>query len=390
MSRVQQVQQALHAQCGLRARIVWLESVGELLSGTNISAAAAGSGRNVSIDEWCTRAYEMALCADLKSISEGVLDAGVNASTKRFLKDKYLVQIESSRNVAVPVYKYEEIMIGDQKNDGGRGRSNERKHTPKRMLKLHLTDGKHQVIGMEYQVIPNLPNEPKPGTKLLISDVRVREGILMLHGGNTQVLDTLGILDDNSETELGATSSHFNNNGAASGPQRRHAASSTAAAAAAAAAAAPQTAPTHTQAHRRTSEMKQPVRKSPTRKRAKKEVVKHESRQPTHSGQSGVVDLTNDNTSGIDDLAHLPESILFDDDLAIDLELGNDVLDVDDMLMDDTDAFSSTARTLSGFSSSATTPQKRSHISSARSLLARTTSSTGTNAVALQRKRSRR
>ena len=49
-----------------------------------------------------------------------------------------------------------------------------------RMLKLHLTDGRQSVSAIEYRRVPNLADEPARGTKLLVSNVAVRRGLLLL------------------------------------------------------------------------------------------------------------------------------------------------------------------------------------------------------------------
>ncbi|KAK9829505.1 hypothetical protein WJX72_006249 [[Myrmecia] bisecta] len=57
-----------------------------------------------------------------------------------------------------------------------------------RCLKLHLTDGKQQVVGLEYFHIPALPTLCPAGLKVAVTDAEVRNGMLLLRPENTVFL----------------------------------------------------------------------------------------------------------------------------------------------------------------------------------------------------------
>ena len=59
---------------------------------------------------------------------------------------------------------------------------------PSRMLFITLTDGTNVVNGMEYKPCPQLSVNILPGTKILVSNVVARIGVLLLQPGNFKVL----------------------------------------------------------------------------------------------------------------------------------------------------------------------------------------------------------
>ena len=59
---------------------------------------------------------------------------------------------------------------------------------PLRMLFITLTDGTNVVNGMEYKPCPQLSVNMLPGTKILVSNVVARIGVLLLQPGNFKVL----------------------------------------------------------------------------------------------------------------------------------------------------------------------------------------------------------
>ncbi|KAM9137933.1 recQ-mediated genome instability protein 1 isoform 2-T2 [Pangshura tecta] len=76
---------------------------------------------------------------------------------------------------------------------------------PTRMLMLQLTDGIHQIQGMEYQPVPVLHSNLPPGTKITIQgNIAYRLGVLLLKSENVKLLggEVDALLEENAQERV--------------------------------------------------------------------------------------------------------------------------------------------------------------------------------------------
>ncbi|XP_041354054.1 recQ-mediated genome instability protein 1-like [Gigantopelta aegis] len=163
----------------------WIEACLEWIQEQN-------QGLPLRTDKLNTMVYEQWLMTDLRELSTSCLPLDVATATKLQLSGNYALQVNSCVDVGIPYY-------GQLQKERGTENANSMvsgEHTtqpawqpkPSRMLMLKLTDGMLDVLGMEYQHIPQLKNVV-PGTKILLQGrVLCRRGVLMLKSDNVQVL----------------------------------------------------------------------------------------------------------------------------------------------------------------------------------------------------------
>ncbi|KAK9845921.1 hypothetical protein WJX81_006044 [Elliptochloris bilobata] len=110
------------------------------------------------------------LVSDLNAAGSGCLPADIQSWHDRLLAGRYTLQADEMCNVAAEAkQRYEK----------------QHKH---RMLKLSLTDGKSRVFGYEHRSIPALLESLPAGTKVALTDAKVRRGVLLLRPENVVVL----------------------------------------------------------------------------------------------------------------------------------------------------------------------------------------------------------
>ena len=115
------------------------------------------------------RLYELFLASDLCESGESQLPHQTAKLRRMRLKGGHLLQVNELLNVGSTAEH--------------RGKDN-----ASRCLKLHLTDGKQSLVGVEVKMIKDLSVQSAPGVKLFVRDVKVRHGMLMLYPENTAVL----------------------------------------------------------------------------------------------------------------------------------------------------------------------------------------------------------
>nr|KYP45136.1 RecQ-mediated genome instability protein 1 [Cajanus cajan] len=108
--------------------------------------------------------FEHFLFADMNSCGAGVLPPDVDSMHLRLLPGPYVLQVDEVINICCPL----------------RGRYEAAPAGLKRCLKLSMTDGVQRVFGMEYRPIKALEVCASSGSKVVISNVHVRRGLLML------------------------------------------------------------------------------------------------------------------------------------------------------------------------------------------------------------------
>ncbi|MBN3297861.1 RMI1 protein, partial [Amia calva] len=138
--------------------------------------------------------FEQWLLTDLRDLEQPVLPEGTSEAAKAGINGFYCLQIDSLVDVSQPAYSQIHKL---------RGRDFTNEHVtevtqvsqrpweakPTRMLMLQLTDGVQHVQGMEYQPIPALHVNIRPGTKILVQgEIVCRLGVLLLKPGNVKVI----------------------------------------------------------------------------------------------------------------------------------------------------------------------------------------------------------
>ncbi|KAF5839010.1 hypothetical protein DUNSADRAFT_1787 [Dunaliella salina] len=113
------------------------------------------------------------LLADFRECGAAHLPLGMNAWHNQMLQGKHVVQLDEVVDMGAPA------------------RERYMPKTGPRCLKLHLTDGHQQVIGIEFRTIPALSWDCPAGTKVVLENVNVKRGVLMLQPENLAALGGL-------------------------------------------------------------------------------------------------------------------------------------------------------------------------------------------------------
>ncbi|CAM9229548.1 unnamed protein product, partial [Phaeothamnion confervicola] len=161
------------AERGIKLRRDWIEAcLAEL-------AQEAAGGNGQPSGSWEQRVYAMFLLCDLREASEGCLPPNVAGMVKQRIDGPLMLQVDEYKNVAA---------AAEQRDADSAGR----------VLKLCLSDGRRQAAAMEYRCVSGFVLEKMArGTKLLVSAVEVRRGMLLLTDANTAVLGgTTALLAD--------------------------------------------------------------------------------------------------------------------------------------------------------------------------------------------------
>ncbi|KAG8595898.1 hypothetical protein GDO81_001666 [Engystomops pustulosus] len=151
-------------------------------------------GSSMSQAEINKQVFEQWLLTDLRDLEHQVLPAGVLNSQKFELSGLYAIQIDSLVDVSLPAYSQLQKLRGrENANDQVTATTQATQHSweskPSRMLMLQLTDGIHNIQGMEYQTVPVLHAGLPPGTKILLQGtIMCRLGVLLLKPDNVKVL----------------------------------------------------------------------------------------------------------------------------------------------------------------------------------------------------------
>ncbi|XP_054253650.1 recQ-mediated genome instability protein 1 isoform X2 [Indicator indicator] len=115
-------------------------------------------------------------------------------SPKGALSGFYSIQIDSLVDVSQPAYYQLQKLrgkntINEEVTSSTQTFQKPWETKPTRMLMLQLTDGIHQVQGMEYQPVPILHCNLPPGTKITIQgNIAYRLGVLLLKSENVKLL----------------------------------------------------------------------------------------------------------------------------------------------------------------------------------------------------------
>mmetsp|Transcript_1787 Transcript_1787/g.7797 ORF Transcript_1787/g.7797 Transcript_1787/m.7797 type:complete len:587 (-) Transcript_1787:73-1833(-) len=151
--------------CGIEAREDWEQAA---LDALRIEWGDAGF-RNKS-EQMVQRAlYSHFLRSDLCESLDSNLPRRLLEGGCAKLRGSFVLQVNELLNV-------------------GETAEHRRRDSAQRCLKLHMTDGKVSVFGLEVRYLQDLSVHSRPGVKILVRNPSHRHGVLLLHPGNTVVL----------------------------------------------------------------------------------------------------------------------------------------------------------------------------------------------------------
>ncbi|NXC41501.1 RMI1 protein, partial [Penelope pileata] len=171
----------------VKVPLTWLEACIDWIQEEN------GSG-NLSQAQINRQVYEQWLLTDLRDLEYPVLPDCILDAPKGELSGFYSLQIESLVDVSQPAYSQLQKIRGKSTANEEVTASTQTfqkpwEAKPTRMLMLQLTDGIHQIQGMEYQPVPVLHSNLPPGTKITVhGNVAYRLGVLLLKPENVKLL----------------------------------------------------------------------------------------------------------------------------------------------------------------------------------------------------------
>uniref|UniRef100_A0A452IVW0 RecQ-mediated genome instability protein 1 n=1 Tax=Gopherus agassizii TaxID=38772 RepID=A0A452IVW0_9SAUR len=170
----------------VKVPLTWLEAC--------INWIQQENGCNLTQAQINKQVFEQWLLTDLRDLDYPVLPSCILDGPKGELNGFYSIQIDSLVDVSQPAYSQLQKIRGKNTvneevtaNTQAPQKSWEAK--PTRMFMLQLTDGIHQIQGMEYQPIPVLHSNLPPGTKITIQgNIAYRLGVLLLKSENVKLL----------------------------------------------------------------------------------------------------------------------------------------------------------------------------------------------------------
>ncbi|NXY87946.1 RMI1 protein, partial [Alcedo cyanopectus] len=171
----------------VKVPLIWLEACISWIQEEN-------SGSHLSQAQINRQVFEQWLLTDLRDLEYPILPDCLLNAPKGELSGFYSIQVDSLVDVSQPAYS-------QLQNQRGKNTVNEEvtactqafqkpwEAKPTRMLMLQLTDGIHQIQGMEYQPVPVLHSNLPPGTKITVQgNIAYRLGVLLLKAENVKLL----------------------------------------------------------------------------------------------------------------------------------------------------------------------------------------------------------
>ncbi|XP_069746761.1 tudor domain-containing protein 3 isoform X2 [Narcine bancroftii] len=112
----------------------------------------------------------IAVNTDLRAIGKKILPNEINGGRMERLEGPYVLQVQKIRNISAP-------------------KDHEESQVAPRMLRVQLTDGHVNCIGLEFSHLSQISLNTPPGTKIrLLGTIKIRNGFLLLHDTNILVL----------------------------------------------------------------------------------------------------------------------------------------------------------------------------------------------------------
>ncbi|NWV77758.1 RMI1 protein, partial [Dasyornis broadbenti] len=171
----------------IKVPLTWLEACINWIQEEN-------SGSNLSQAQINKQVFEQWLLTDLRDLEYPILPNCILDTPKGELSGFYSIQIDSLVDVSQPAYSQLQKLRGKSTVNEEVTASTQTfqkpwEAKPTRMLMLQLTDGIHQVQGMEYQPVPVLCSNLPPGTKITVQgNIAYRLGVLLLKPENVKLL----------------------------------------------------------------------------------------------------------------------------------------------------------------------------------------------------------
>ncbi|NWX50565.1 RMI1 protein, partial [Steatornis caripensis] len=170
----------------VKVPLTWLEAC--------ISWIQEENGGNLSQAQINRQVFEQWLLTDLRDLEYPILPECILDAPKGQLLGFYSIQIDSLVDVSQPAYSQLQKLRGKNTMNEEVTASTQAfqkpwEAKPTRMLMLQLTDGIHQIQGMEYQPVPVLRSNLPPGTKITVQgNIAYRLGVLLLKPENVKLL----------------------------------------------------------------------------------------------------------------------------------------------------------------------------------------------------------
>ncbi|KAM9367875.1 recQ-mediated genome instability protein 1 [Phaethornis superciliosus] len=171
----------------VKVPLTWLEACISWIQEEN-------SGNNLSQAQINRQVFEQWLLTDLRDLEYPILPDCILDAPKGELLGFYSIQIDSLVDVSQPAYSQLQKLRGkstvnEEVTASTQAFQKPWEAKPTRMLMLQLTDGIHQIQGMEYQPVPILHSNLPPGTKITVQgNISYRLGVLLLKPENVKLL----------------------------------------------------------------------------------------------------------------------------------------------------------------------------------------------------------
>ncbi|NXI85352.1 RMI1 protein, partial [Rhipidura dahli] len=171
----------------VRVPLTWLEACINWIQEEN-------SGSNLSQAQINKQVFEQWLLTDLRDLEYPILPNCILDTPKGELSGFYSIQIDSLVDISQPAYSQLQKLRGkstvnEEVTASTQAFQKPWEAKPTRMLMLQLTDGIHQIQGMEYQPVPVLCSNLPPGTKITVhGNISYRLGVLLLKPENVKLL----------------------------------------------------------------------------------------------------------------------------------------------------------------------------------------------------------
>ncbi|NWU20592.1 RMI1 protein, partial [Dyaphorophyia castanea] len=171
----------------VKVPLTWLEACINWIREEN-------SGSNLSQAQINKQVFEQWLLTDLRDLEYPILPNCILDTPKGELSGFYSIQIDSLVDISQPAYSQLQKLRGkstvnEEVTASTQAFQKPWEAKPTRMLMLQLTDGIHQIQGMEYQPVPVLCSNLPPGTKITVQgNIAYRLGVLLLKPENVKLL----------------------------------------------------------------------------------------------------------------------------------------------------------------------------------------------------------
>ncbi|KFQ42794.1 PREDICTED: recQ-mediated genome instability protein 1 [Nestor notabilis] len=181
------VESWLSSKWHVKVPLTWLEACISWIQEEN-------NGSNLSQAQINSQVFEQWLLTDLRDLEYPILPDCILGAPKGELSGFYSIQIDSLVDVSQPAYSQLQKLRGkntvnEEVTASTQALQKPWEAKPTRMLMLQLTDGIHQIQGMEYQPVPVLHSHLPPGTKITIhGNIAYRLGVLLLRPENVKLL----------------------------------------------------------------------------------------------------------------------------------------------------------------------------------------------------------